>query len=157
MRHDSRRRLGAFLTVALAVQITGCGTLLYPERKGQRDGRVDTTVALLDGIGLLFFIIPGLIAFLIDFDNGTIYLPGTEGEHRRHRDRSGDGDSRLETPDPDRWIAVHVGTDRLDAKTIRTVVGRSTGKWIDLDDPRLQVTRVATTSNVSGEFAALTR
>ena len=43
----------------LVVQLTGCGTLLYPERRGQRGGHVDVGVALLDGIGLFFFIIPG--------------------------------------------------------------------------------------------------
>ena len=57
------------------LQIVGCGTLMYPERRGQRGGRVDVGIAVLDGIGLLFFIIPGVIAFCVDFSNGTIYLP----------------------------------------------------------------------------------
>lgn len=61
---------------ALAWQSLGCGTILHPERKGQRGGRIDAGVAVLDGIGLLFFIIPGVIAFAVDFSNGTIYLPG---------------------------------------------------------------------------------
>lgn len=59
------------------IQSTGCGTILYPERKGQRAGQIDVGVALLNGIGLLFFIIPGVIAYAVDFNNGTIYLPGT--------------------------------------------------------------------------------
>lgn len=63
--------------VVLMAQLTGCGTLMYPERKGQKDGRIDAGVAVLDGLGLLFFIIPGVIAFAVDFSNGTIYLPGT--------------------------------------------------------------------------------
>jgi len=61
----------------LIVQLMGCGTILYPERKGQKTGRVDIGVAVLDGIGLLFFLIPGVIAYAVDFNNGTIYLPGT--------------------------------------------------------------------------------
>ena len=65
--------------VVLMAQLTGCGTLMYPERKGQKDGRIDAGVAVLDGLGLLFFIIPGVIAFAVDFSNGTIYLPGTGG------------------------------------------------------------------------------
>ena len=132
MRHVATRRVGYLLAIVLAVQVSGCGTLLYPERKGQKDGRLDTTVVLLDGVGLLFFIIPGLIAFLVDFNNGTIYLPGTEG----------DGHSRLTTPDGTRWITAHVGPGRLDAATIRAVVGEKTGVWLDLDDPRLQVLTV---------------
>src|ERR1700679_4192321 len=58
------------------MQLMGCGTLMYPERKGQRGGSIDAGVAILDGIGLLFGIIPGVIAFAVDFSNGTIYLPG---------------------------------------------------------------------------------
>ncbi len=60
----------------LAAALSGCGTLLYPERKGQSGGRIDPAVAILDGVGLLLFLIPGLIAFAVAFSNGTIYLPG---------------------------------------------------------------------------------
>lgn len=61
---------------ALTLQLTACGTLLHPEREGQRGGRIDPGIAVLDGVGLLFFLIPGVIAFAVDFTNGTIYLPG---------------------------------------------------------------------------------
>ena len=57
---------------------SGCGTLLYPERSGQQGGRLDPTVVILDSVGVLFYIIPGLLAFAIDFANGTIYLPGSK-------------------------------------------------------------------------------
>ena len=50
---------------------------MYPERKGQIDGKLDSTVVILNGIGLLLFLVPGVIAFAVDFSNGTIYLPGT--------------------------------------------------------------------------------
>lgn len=64
------------IAAALVVQSAGCGTILYPERRGQRAaGRIDAGVAVLDGVGLLFFIIPGVIAFAVDFSNGAIYLP----------------------------------------------------------------------------------
>src|SRR5690606_29936038 len=32
-------------------------------------------VAILNGIGLLFYVIPGLIAFAVDFATGAIYFP----------------------------------------------------------------------------------
>jgi hypothetical protein len=67
--------LRIFICVAFTLQLVGCGTLMYPERKGQRGGSIDAGVAILDGIGLLFGIIPGVIAFAVDFSNGTIYLP----------------------------------------------------------------------------------
>lgn len=63
------------LSAVMLTQV-GCGTLLYPERQGQPQGRLDPSVLILDGIGLLFFVVPGLIAFAVDFSNGTIYLPG---------------------------------------------------------------------------------
>ncbi len=69
--------LRIFICAVLMVQLMGCGTILYPERKGQTGGRIDTGVAVLDGIGLLLFVVPGVIAFAVDFYNGTIYLPGT--------------------------------------------------------------------------------
>jgi len=69
--------LATLVIFALVFQLTACGTLMYPERKGQKTGKIDPNVAILDGLGLLLFIIPGVIAFAVDFTTGTIYLPGT--------------------------------------------------------------------------------
>lgn len=60
----------------LVTQVTACGTLLYPERRGQTNGQIDVGVAALDAIGLLFFFVPGVVAFGVDFITGAIYLPG---------------------------------------------------------------------------------
>ncbi len=60
----------------LITQITACGTLLYPERRGQAGGQLDVGVVALNAIGLLFFFVPGVVAFGVDFITGTIYLPG---------------------------------------------------------------------------------
>lgn len=62
----------------LAVAATGCGTIFYPERRGQAAGPLDWKIVALDAVGLLFFFIPGVIAFAVDFNNGTIYLPPEE-------------------------------------------------------------------------------
>ncbi len=75
----SLKRLLMSSTLAIYVlTITGCGVLLYPERQGQKSGRIDPAIAIFDGIGLLFFLVPGLVAFAIDFHQGTIYLPDTQ-------------------------------------------------------------------------------
>ena len=70
-----RRKL---LVAAAVAPLAACGTILHPERKGQVDGRIDPSIAILNGLGLLLFLVPGVIAFAVDFSNGTIYLPGTQ-------------------------------------------------------------------------------
>lgn len=59
----------------LIVQLSGCGTLLYPERRGTETGRLNADIVLLDAVGLLFFVIPGVVAFAVDLVTGAIYLP----------------------------------------------------------------------------------
>ncbi|MGV8378246.1 polyribonucleotide nucleotidyltransferase, partial [Pseudomonas aeruginosa] len=44
-------------------------------RRGQIDGRIAPDIVAFDAIGLLFYIIPRLIAFGVDFATGAIYLP----------------------------------------------------------------------------------
>ena len=79
MRATLTKMLVALCSTGLILQLTACGTILHPERKGQRSGQIDPAIAVLDAVGLLFFLIPGVIAFAVDFTNGTIYLPG--GRH----------------------------------------------------------------------------
>lgn len=64
----------ALVGLLLLSQIA-CGTLLYPERQGQTSGRMDPSVLILNGIGLFFFVVPGLVSFAVDFSTGAIYLP----------------------------------------------------------------------------------
>lgn len=63
------------LVVLATLNLNACGTILYPERKGNVSGTIDPAIAVLDGLGLLVFFVPGVIAFAVDFTNGTIYLP----------------------------------------------------------------------------------
>jgi hypothetical protein len=48
---------------------------LHPERRGQSAGPLDWKIVAFDAVGLLLFFVPGVIAFAVDFSNGTIYLP----------------------------------------------------------------------------------
>ncbi len=64
------------LIAVLVLQLSACGTIIHPERKGQNAGQLDTSIVVLDAIGLFFYLIPGVIAFAVDFNNGSIYLPG---------------------------------------------------------------------------------
>lgn len=70
-----RRFISVVLVFSLLL-LTSCGTLMYPERRGSKGPKIDPHVAILDALGLLLFIIPGVIAFAVDFTTGCIYLPG---------------------------------------------------------------------------------
>ncbi len=67
----------AFLLALIVVlPASSCGTLLFEERQGEpHSDRLDPNVLILDGLGLLLFIVPGVVAFLVDFHSGAVYLP----------------------------------------------------------------------------------
>jgi len=63
---------------------TGCGYLLYPERRGRRSGALDGLPLLVDILWLLPGLVPGIICLIVDFGTGCIYVGGerVEGEPR---------------------------------------------------------------------------
>jgi hypothetical protein len=111
------KRLAALAALFLMLHLSACGMLLYPERRGQTSGRVDPVVAVLDGIGLLVFIIPGIVAFGVDIGTGTIYLPS--GKH-----------SGLE-PGRVRTLAGNGPLKTL--PEIEAAVSRAAGRSVDLE------------------------
>ncbi len=125
-----RSKLLNAVMATMVLYLSSCGTILYPERQGQKPGKIDVKVAALDAIGLLFFIIPGVIAFVVDYNNGTIYLPP--------------GKSSLNKPinNLDKMIAVKTGKKILTENDIELVVKEHTGKSIDLNSPDVIVKRV---------------
>ncbi len=131
----SRRRwvVTQFCAV-VAVAVSGCGTLLYPERRGQPAGRLDWKVVALNGIGLLFFFIPGVIAFAVDFLNGTIYLPA-ESEPCEPPCLPAPASAAKST---NRRLSglrpIKVPRKELTPRRIEEVIARYTGKEISLDN-----------------------
>lgn len=121
----------------LTFQLIGCGTIMYPERKGQKAGRIDAGVALLDGLGLLFFLIPGVIAFAVDFNNGTIYLPGTS---RSSVDLKNIRQVRF---DPKK--STRAGIERI--------VKEQTGRAVRWDQPDMVIVKLKSTNDMMAQFA----
>ena len=120
----TRRTLLSILACGTTAILSGCGTVLYPDRAYQkRRGNLDPAVVILDGIGLFFFIIPGLVAFAVDFTTGAIYFPDNH------------------TPgDRERTIFDQYNTEvRLDRGQIERIVAMKTGKRINLNDDRMRV------------------
>ncbi|MFC1659340.1 hypothetical protein ACFL0U_02120 [Pseudomonadota bacterium] len=79
-----KKIISMFLCIFILTQTIGCGYFLHPERREQRrhSGQLDTTIVVLDAVGLLFFLIPGIIAFAVDYSSKTIYLPaGYRGDN----------------------------------------------------------------------------
>jgi hypothetical protein len=73
----TKRPLALIVIAAFSLQSASCGTIIHPERWGQpRTGPLDPSIVILDGIGVLLFVIPGVVAFIVDFSTGAIYLPG---------------------------------------------------------------------------------
>ncbi|WP_444678008.1 hypothetical protein [Halomonas sp. E19] len=121
MRNRFHRVLtGLVLGVSLTA-LVGCGTVFHPERKGQMSGRIDPVVAIANGVGLLFFIVPGVIAYAVDFSNGTIYLPGTQDS------------ASVDT------LFLDVN---MDVATLEKLLSEKTGQLVSLDSELLRVEEV---------------
>jgi hypothetical protein len=123
------KELARYLTVLLAIQTASCGAILYPERCGQPAGRIDPGVVALDAVGLLVFFIPGIIAFAVDFSNGTIYLPP-----ERTAFSSPATSQRLQR--------VQVNPATLTSQRLEAVLQEHTGQPIRLQAGTYRVTRV---------------
>ncbi len=77
-------------------------------------------IVAFDAIGLLFYIIPGLIAFGVDFATGAIYLP----------------DAKYSVA-PE-VLKDAVGADgKVDNRKLKAILEREIGRELPLDDPRL--------------------
>ena len=113
---------------------TSCGTILYPERRGQPAGEIDVGVAVLDGLGLLLFLVPGVIAFAVDFSTGAIYLPPET--------------ARLEFDPRGMANMEMILTDQrpLSQRQIESVLAQNTGQEIDLSSPGVRAARTCSVS-----------
>ena len=69
-----RRTAFKFMAAATALAFTtSCATIMYPERKGNNSSPVETLPLVLDILLFLPGVIPGVVALVIDFGNGSIY------------------------------------------------------------------------------------
>jgi len=125
----------SLLLLSLLANLTACGTLLHPERKGQTGGHIDPGVVVLDGIGLLFFFIPGVIAFAVDFSYGTIYLPGGR--------RASLSNNELEQ--------LSQG-DQINLERLTSLVQKNSGNGIPLSYQDLQITQLDSVEQLPKEF-----
>ncbi len=118
--------------ITLIFQTISCGTILYPERRSSPStngfdpaGRkIDIAVAFLDAVCLVFYVVPGIVAFAVDFATGAIYLP---------KDKSASAAAK-ETND----LVIHVPPGEINQETIKKIVFQETGMTINFDDATLK-------------------
>lgn len=150
-------------TTLLLPHLVGCGSLLYPERVGQpRIGPLDWKVVALDGLGLLLFFVPGVVAFVVDFYNGTIFLPPytaqsppmeyvptpqpPEGALPPPPNASEARPSAAEAP-PNAWgredfETIDVPRDQLTREGIERAISQHVGRTVALDHEAARVARL---------------
>jgi hypothetical protein len=127
-------RLG--IAGALGFGSPGCGTILYPDRIGQPPGMLDWKVVALDTLGLLLFVVPGVIAFVVDFYNGTIYLPQGYYGSAQPIDRE------------KQLVAVEVPRSELSRERVEQTVAKHVGRPVSLTGDECQTKELASL----GEF-----
>lgn len=125
-----KKLMAMMISTGLILNLTACGTILHPERKGQSSGRLDAGIVLLDAVGLLFFFVPGVIAFAVDFSNGTIYLP--------------DGYTQQLTEEELESVTTN---GKVDEQKLKAVIGNKTA--LNIPDKPLTVTPLDDASHIA--------
>lgn len=120
--------------VATLNATTGCGIILHPERQGQRGGQLDPAIVILDGIGLFFFLVPGVIAFAVDFTQGTIYHGGSG---RGYKKRLSQTDAHLHPALKDMTAIPIEGP--ITAASIEATLKKATGQSLKITGKNVMV------------------
>jgi hypothetical protein len=115
--HCLVRAIASLCAATMLYLAAGCGTILYPERRGRTRGRIDVGVAVMDGLWCLLFIIPGVVAFIVDFSTGAIYV----------MDGSAGKDVRI----------IHTPDGRTDDAAIEQAIAEAAGVRVRLDAPEV--------------------
>ena len=149
-RRFSKKLIALALTATILFISTSCGTLLYPERRGQPRGVIDSGVVLLDAIGLIFFVVPGLVAFAVDFSTGAIYFPPpasgplpSYGPMTQNRLRRND------------LVKVQVSKEELTRAKIEQVVSQRTGQSVALEPGQFRAAEISDLDQFGDEAARL--
>lgn len=120
--------ISGLLIGTLTIQVTGCGSIFYPDRRGQIGGDVDPLIAGLDALGLLLYIVPGVVALSIDFTTGAIYIP-----HTRRPQYSLEPQKLHETLQAD---------GQVDRARLKMLLEQELGYSLPLEDPQVTLKRV---------------
>lgn len=124
---------------------TGCGTMLHPERLNQPHSRdLDWKMVALNGLGLIFFFVPGVIAFVVDFHTGAIYLPPRHVGMKPALDQAGSAPLTAKDGSEEQVTLnkVTVAANELNVSTIEREVTQYVGKPVLLSESSARVTEL---------------
>jgi hypothetical protein len=143
MKKPVFRVVRTLVIAGLIFQLLACGYIMYPERRGQKPvGRVDPAIAVLDALGLLVFIVPGVIAFAVDITNGTLYFP------------AGQKHSSVST-ETDRITKIQVNPNELSETFIREMVEKQTGLSLGPDLSNVEIYELDRSENIEARLVEL--
>ena len=149
-RRFSTKLLALTLAATTPFISTSCGTLLYPERRGQSHGVIDPGVLLLDAVGLIFFVVPGLVAFAVDFSTGAIYFPPPAyGPPPSYGPTSQNPLRRQDL------VEVQVSKDELTQAKIEQVVSQRTGQPVALEPGQFRAAEISDLDEFGDQAARL--
>lgn len=115
---------------------------MYPDRIGQgRSGPINWEVAALDGLGVLLFFVPGAIAFLVDWYNGTLFLP--PGNYGGKLGETTEG------------TTISLRRNQLNRQGIEAAILEQTGEKISLEPGSYMTQQVQETSEFESALATL--
>ena len=127
------------LSAAVLLFSSGCGTLFFSHRIGKKPSvKVDEKVFYTDCFLCLFGIIPGVVAFILDYDNGTIYYSEAEL-----------------IPDEDLYGQFKVGDmkkvacSRMEVREIASSLSKLTGKPVSAAEVQLALCRAGSCEMIS--------
>jgi hypothetical protein len=141
-----RRALAILLAVSMVGYAASCGTLIHPDRIGQpHRGRLDTSIVLLDALGLLLFFVPGVVAFVVDFSTGAIFLPAYECGRLDGAERRGD------------FVVVRVDPKTLTRERIEEIVRGQTGKSVRLEPGVYEARQIEQLDDFDAESESLAK
>ena len=110
----TRRIMTTGLAAGAASLLSSCGTIIYPDRVNQEErGDLDVLVLGMDAVGLLFFLVPGIIAFVVDFGTGAIYFPEDhkKGDRERTIFDQINSQEKLDQPEIEHLVSKQIGAD----------------------------------------------
>lgn len=144
----------------LAASLSGCGTIFHQERIHAPHSRdIDWRIAAADGLGLAFFFVPGVVAFVVDFSTGAIYLPpdGSSGYAAAEANKTPEIQSPsdvAEEPDLPRaaWNRVDLPPVELRPQRIEEVVSQRLSSPVSLRESQTRVSELANLSHYPQQF-----